>query len=119
METPTGSDLYEVEIQYNVQIPVRDGLALSANLFMPVPSHPDEKFPAILEMVPYRKGDWRYRADHQRMTYLAQRGYVGCRLDIRGTGNSPGIALDEYTPIETQDGYDQKSWLESIPRQWL
>ena len=39
-----------------------------------------------------------------RMSYLAQRGFVGCRLDVRGTGSSPGIALDEYTTAETQDG---------------
>ncbi|MEW5961700.1 MAG: CocE/NonD family hydrolase, partial [Chloroflexota bacterium] len=106
---------YEVDIRYNVQIPVRDGLNLSANLFMPVPRQEDERFPAILEMIPYRKGDWHYRADHQLMTYLAQRGYVGCRLDIRGTGNSPGIALDEYTPAETRDGYDAVEWLARQP----
>ena len=63
---------------------------------MPVPRRLDEKFPAILEMIPYRKGDWRYRADHQWMTYLAQRGYVGCRLDIRGTGNSPGAGTSNH-----------------------
>jgi hypothetical protein len=102
---------YKVKIRYHVQIPMRDGLALSADLFMPVTKGPDDRFPVILEMLPYRKADWRYRADHQRMTYLAQRGYVGCRLDIRGTGNSPGIAMDEYTEIETQDGYDAVEWL--------
>lgn len=105
------TSLYQVQIQYNVQIPARDGINLSANLFRPVPRHPGETFPAILEMIPYRKDDWRFIADHRRMTYLAQRGYVGCRLDIRGTGSSPGIALDEYTPTETQDGYDAVEWL--------
>ena len=107
--------LYLVEIRYNVRIPVRDGLELSANLFMPAPREPDEKFPALLEMIPYRKDDWRYIADHQRMTYFAQRGYVGCRLDIRGTGSSPGLALDEYTRAETQDGYDAVEWLAAQP----
>lgn len=107
--------LYQVKIHYNVPVPTRDGLALSANLFMPVPRAPEEKFPAILEMIPYRKDDWRYIADHQRMTYLAQRGYAGCRLDIRGTGSSPGIAFDEYTPAETQDGYDAVEWLAAQP----
>lgn len=107
--------LYLVEIRYNVRIPVRDGLELSANLFMPAPREPDEKFPALLEMIPYRKDDWRYIADHQRMTYFAQRGCVGCRLDIRGTGSSPGLALDEYTRAETQDGYDAVEWLAAQP----
>ena len=97
------AELYAVETRYDVRIPVRDGLQLSANLFMPVARTPGERFPAILEMIPYRKDDWRYCSDHQRMTYFAQRGYAGCRLDIRGTGSSPGIARDEYMPEETRD----------------
>ncbi|MEZ4711062.1 MAG: CocE/NonD family hydrolase [Caldilineaceae bacterium] len=104
-------DLYEVHILYNVRIPTRDGLELSANLFMPVARQPNETFPAVLEMIPYRKDGWRYITDHRLMTYLAERGYVGCRLDIRGTGSSQGIAWDEYTVEETQDGYDAVEWL--------
>ncbi|MEZ4864684.1 MAG: CocE/NonD family hydrolase [Caldilineaceae bacterium] len=103
--------MYQVQIHYNVQIPVRDGLYLSANLFIPVAHYPNERFPAVLEMIPYRKDGWRYISDHQIMTYLAERGYVGCRVDIRGTGSSPGIALDEYTLDETYDGYDIVEWL--------
>ncbi|HLF26258.1 MAG TPA: CocE/NonD family hydrolase [Anaerolineae bacterium] len=114
----TDRSLYAIDVQYNVRVPVRDGLELSANLFMPVSRRSrlptatsDEKFPAILEMIPYRKDDWRYNADHQRGTYFAQRGYAFCRLDVRGTGSSPGVARDEYTPVETQDGYDAVEWL--------
>jgi uncharacterized protein len=110
-----GTPLYPVEIRYDVRILVRDGLELSANLFMPVSPEIGEKFPAILEMIPYRKDDWRYISDHKRMTYFAQRGYVGCRLDIRGTGSSPGFALDEYTRDETLDGYDAAEWLAAQP----
>lgn len=110
-ESPNPQPLYEVEVHYDVRIPMRDGLELSANLFRPVPSTSEETFPAILEMIPYRKDSWRYNADHQLMTYLAQRGFVGCRLDIRGTGSSAGLATDEYTLTETQDGYDTVEWL--------
>ncbi|MCB0155932.1 MAG: CocE/NonD family hydrolase, partial [Anaerolineae bacterium] len=109
------SPLYDVEVLYDIRIPMRDGLELSANLFRPVPRDADETFPAILEMIPYRKDSWRFASDHQLMTYLAQRGFVGCRLDVRGTGSSPGIALDEYTAIETQDGYDTVEWLAAQP----
>ncbi len=101
---------YAVEVRYDVRVPVCDGLALSANLWLPVGAV-GERFPAILEMIPYRKDDWRFNSDHARMTYFAERGYVGCRLDVRGTGSSPGVARDEYTPEETQDGYDAVEWL--------
>ncbi len=106
---------YAVEVRYDTHIPVRDGLELSANLFMPVARAAGERFPAILEMIPYRKDDWRYCFDHQLMTYFAQRGYAGCRLDVRGTGSSPGLARDEYTLEETQDGYDAVEWLATQP----
>lgn len=107
------SDFYQVTINYHVQIPARDGVLLSANLWLPQPRSPGERFPAILEMIPYRKDDWRYITDHQRMGYLAQRGYVCCRLDVRGTGSSLGVAYDEYTAAEIQDGYDVVEWLAS------
>lgn len=109
------SPLYKTRVLYNVRLPARDGLTLSANLFMPVPETEGEKFPAILEMIPYRKDDWRYIADHQRGAYFAGRGYAFCRLDVRGTGSSEGIALDEYTPEETQDGYEAVEWLAAQP----
>ncbi|MCB0150703.1 MAG: CocE/NonD family hydrolase, partial [Caldilineaceae bacterium] len=107
--------MYAVRVEHNVRIPVRDGLELSANLFLPEPTTDGERFPAILEMIPYRKDDWRYATDLSRMSYLAQHGFACCRLDVRGTGSSPGIALDEYTPAETRDGYDAVEWLAAQP----
>jgi predicted acyl esterase len=50
MEIP----MYDVQILHNVRITVRDGVQLSANLFLPVAALPGERFPAILEMIPYR-----------------------------------------------------------------
>ena len=108
---------HEVETRLGVWIPARDGVLLSANLWLPVPqaSEPAARFPAILEMIPYGKDHWRRNADMARGTYLARRGYVLCRLDVRGTGSSGGIALDEYTETETRDGYDAVEWLAAQP----
>jgi predicted acyl esterase len=64
---------YQTKVIYNVRIKMPDGVTLSANLFMPIPQTDGEKFPAILEMIPYRKDDWRYVTDHQRMLYFAER----------------------------------------------
>lgn len=105
------SEVYAVTVQHNVRLRMRDGVELSANLWRPVPHAPGEKFPAIFELIPYRKDDWRYNSDMARMTYFAQRGYVGCRVDVRGTGSSGGVAVDEYTEAETQDGYEVIEWL--------
>lgn len=114
---PASQARHEVDTRWGVWIPARDGVALSANLWLPVPlaTEPAARFPAILEMIPYGKDNWRRNADIARGTYLARRGYVLCRLDVRGTGSSGGIALDEYTEAETRDGYDAVEWLAAQP----
>jgi putative CocE/NonD family hydrolase len=109
---------YEVETILGARVPVRDGLELSANLWLPRAANaadPLERFPAILEMIPYGKDNWRRNSDVARGEWLARRGYALCRLDVRGTGSSPGIATDEYTAAETQDGYDTVEWLAAQP----
>jgi len=111
---PASEPVHDVERRLDVRIPVRDGLELSANLWLPVATV-DARFPAVLEMIPYRKDDWRANGDEGRGRYLAARGYALCRLDVRGTGSSPGIALDEYTAQETLDGYDAVEWLAAQP----
>ena len=111
---PASQPIHRVATLRDVRIRVSDGLELSANLWLPEPLQDGtgpQIFPAILEMIPYRKDDWRAASDQSRGEWLAARGYALCRLDVRGTGSSPGIALDEYTPRETQDGYDAVEWL--------
>ena len=115
---PASQPIHRVAALRDVRIPVSDGLELSANLWLPEPAADGSgptTFPAILEMIPYRKDDWRAASDESRGEWLAARGYAFCRLDIRGTGSSPGIALDEYTARETQDGYDAVEWLAAQP----
>lgn len=116
-DRPASQQIHEVEVRHDVRIPVSDGLELSANLWLPIPrpDAPDETFPAILEMIPYRKDDWRAASDVSRGEWLAARGFALCRLDVRGTGSSPGIALDEYTARETRDGADAVEWLAAQP----
>ena len=116
-ERPASPPDHETTVDWHVPIAARDGTALSANLWRPVP-HPDrpgERFPAILEMIPYGKDNWRRASDVARETWFAARGYVFCRVDVRGTGSSAGTALDEYTADETRDGYDAVEWLASQP----
>ncbi len=101
-----------METRRDVRIPTRDGLELSANLFLPGAA---ERVPAILNTDPYRKDDWSASWDLTLGTYFAERGYAYCRLDVRGTGSSAGVAMDEYTEAETLDGHDAVEWLAGQP----
>src|SRR6476646_5938273 len=110
-------DRHAFRVIWDARIPTRDGIELSANIWVPEPvdGHPDERFAAILEMIPYGKDNWRRNADVARGEWLAARGYALCRVDVRGTGSSGGIALDEYTADETADGYEAVEWLAAQP----
>jgi putative CocE/NonD family hydrolase len=113
---PASEPRHEVETVWDARIQARDGVELSANLWLPRPAAgTPERFPAVLEMIPYGKDSWRRNGDIARGTYLARRGYILCRVDVRGTGSSGGIALDEYTEAETLDGYDAVEWLAAQP----
>ncbi|MEX1172285.1 MAG: CocE/NonD family hydrolase [Chloroflexota bacterium] len=107
-DRPASPPRHDVDVAWDVRIRARDGVELSANVWRPVT---DEPVPAILEMIPYGKDNWRRAADMARGAYFAARGYALCRVDVRGTGSSFGIALDEYTADETRDGYDAVEWL--------
>ncbi len=93
---------YRVRIERNVRIPMRDGKYLSADLI-----RPDAKgrFPVLIEYHPYRKDD-ASRGGHNQHWYMAERGFISVRLDVRGTGGSDGTNTDEYLPQEQEDGYD-------------
>ncbi len=112
---PASQPTNEVRRERDVRILARDGTELSANLWLPADASATTPAPAILEMIPYRKDDWRANTDEARGRYLAARGFVLCRLDVRGTGRSDGVALDEYTADETRDGYDAVEWLAAQP----
>jgi predicted acyl esterase len=112
---PASAAAYGVRME-NVWIPMKDGVGLSATLYMPDGAKPGEKFPAILEYQPYRKDDAMAARDYGIFTYFARRGYVGARVDIRGFGTSEGLPTDrEYSEQEQTDGLQVISWLARQP----
>lgn len=71
--------------------------------------------PAILEYLPYRKNDGTVHRDAAHYPYFAGYGYAGVRVDMRGTGDSDGILMDEYLRQEQDDALEVLSWLASQP----
>ena len=91
-----------------------DGTRLAARIWLPEDAESDP-VPAILEYLPYRKGDAFARRDSYHHPYFAGHGYAGVRVDLRGSGDSDGIMLDEYLPIEQADGIEVIEWLAAQP----
>ncbi|MGC5022748.1 CocE/NonD family hydrolase [Micromonospora sp. DT47] len=103
-----------VDVIDHVWIPMRDGVRLSARVWLPVDASADP-VPAILEYIPYRKGDGTVVRDSQMHPYFAGHGYAAVRVDMRGSGESEGVLLDEYLAQEQDDALEVLAWLAEQP----
>ncbi len=99
---------HEIIVEEHVRIPVTDGLHLSAKIWRPKDGKP---VPAILEYIPYRKRFGTKVRDAHTHPFLAGHGYACVRLDIRGSGESEGVLLDEYLQSELDDGVAAIEWI--------
>jgi putative CocE/NonD family hydrolase len=95
-------------------IPLSDGRRLCARMWRPE-SAPERPVPAILEYLPYRKDDVTALEDSLIHPYFAAHGYASLRVDIRGSGDSDGVLVDEYSEQEHRDALEVIAWLADQP----
>jgi len=126
-----------MRIDWNVEIPMDDGLVLRADVFRPLA---DGRYPALLTYGPYAKGlafQDGYPSAWERMVRehpdvaagssnefqnwevvdpekWVPHDYVCVRADSRGCGCSPGY-VDHFSPRETKDFYDCIEWAAAQP----
>ncbi len=93
---------YDVEMRLNVKVPMRDGIDLSADLYLP---GGNGKFPTVLMRTPY---DNNSEGTIEKGRRLANQGYACVIQDCRGRWDSDG---DYYPFREGEDGYDTQEWI--------
>jgi uncharacterized protein len=98
----------------NTWIPLADGTRLAARIWLPVDAE-DNPVPAILEYIPYRKNDGTTPRDAIQQPYFAGHGYAAVRVDLRGSGDSDGLLLDEYLRQEQDDALEVLAWIAAQP----
>src|SRR5215469_15868173 len=101
----------EIRITFDLRVPMRDGITLSADIYRPV-NRPGEAdtCPVILTRTPYLK------LSEGMLTvakYFAERGYVFVAMDVRGRGDSEGVFVPYVN--EGNDGYDAIEWCAAQP----
>jgi putative CocE/NonD family hydrolase len=94
----------------NLWIPLSDGARLAARMWLPEDAEA-KPVPAILEYLPYRKRDGTIVRDALTHPYLAGHGYACLRVDMRGSGDSDGVMLDEYAKQEQDDAVEVIAWI--------
>lgn len=93
----------QVRSEFGVMIPMRDGVRLAADVWLP---ETPGRYPVLLARTPYLKttlglNEWA--------RYFASRGYVFVVQDVRGRGDSEGKF--EFFFGDGKDGYDTIEWL--------
>ena len=127
----------DMAIEWDVPIPMDDGIRLRADVFRPRAAG---SYPVILSMGPYAKGlhfqdgyprQWNVmvsaypevleKTSGQFMSWevvdperWVPDGYICIRVDSRGAGRSPGV-LDTYSPREARDYYACIEWTAAQP----
>ncbi len=110
---------YGLIAEMNVDIPMRDGLVLKANIFRP---DSEGAFPVIMSKTGYMKDrPWPVPEEHEARPGKYQVwevpnperwvpwGYVLIRIDTRGSGQSRGLAAP-LSGQEAEDYYDAIEW---------
>lgn len=103
---------YDFDVIGNEWIPLEDGTRLSSRIWRPKTKG---ALPAILEYIPYRKQDGTRARDEPMHGYFAGNGYVVVRVDMRGTGESDGLCMDEYLLQEQDDALEVIDWISRQP----
>ncbi len=104
------SATHDVQDIETIWIPMSDGTRVAARLWLPKDA-PERPVPAIMEYIPYRRRDGSRDWDQLTHPWFAARGYACLRIDIRGSGDSEGVILDEYLKQEQDDALDAIEWI--------
>lgn len=107
MALTSSQPTHEVQIDFDVRVPMRDGTQLSADVYRPAAPG---RYPVVLLRTPYLKNGDGALATGQ---YFAQRGYALVWQDVRGRGDSDGAFVPYRN--EGRDGYDTIEWCAAQP----
>lgn len=99
----------QVAIEFDVPVPMRDGVILRADVYRPTGAGP---WPVLLQRTPYDKSS-PLAAAQLDLLEAVRRGYIVVQQDTRGRFASEG----EWLPwaYEHEDGYDTVEWAATLP----
>jgi putative CocE/NonD family hydrolase len=102
----TPGDPTAVTLLYDVRIPMRDGIELSATLYLPKAQASPS--PAVFTLTPYLADTF-----HSAGVFFATHGFPFLVVDCRGRGGSGG----KFRPNQTDgvDGHDIVAWVAGQP----
>ena len=106
LATTSSAAPYEVTVEKDVMVAMRDGIRLATDIYLPTQDGKPigEKVPTILDRRPYNKDGCRGYAN-----YYVSRGYAFVAQDTRGRYKSEGIW--HWMTDDGRDGADLAAWI--------
>ncbi len=101
------SETVDVRLLHDQRVPMRDGVTLSADVYLPLSGGAR---PALIQWTPYESTRERFIA---RCVWYAQHGYAAIIVDVRGRYESGG----QFYPWVTDgiDAHDTLTWAAAQP----
>lgn len=112
---------YDDATRTSFYIPMRDGVRLAVDLYLPSDLNDGDKLPALIVATRYwrrtavRKWYEQITGQPQVAAFFVKHGYALLSVDVRGTGASFGTRQHEWDAEEIQDGYDLCDWIVAQP----
>ncbi|PTE06190.1 CocE/NonD family hydrolase, partial [Mesorhizobium helmanticense] len=105
---------FDVNLEEDVRIPMRDGVGLFADIYRPLGA--GDRLPTILIRTQYDKAPYRERGSktHDGVAcQFASQGFTVVVQDIRGRFRSEGVFHPAAS--DADDGYDTVAWIAAQP----
>lgn len=106
---------HPVQVLPDIRIPLADGNWLHARAWLPTDAA-SNPVPAVIEYAPFRHRDFTAPRDALIHPWFAGHGYASIRIELRGSGDSSGLAQDEYVRQEQDDALEALQWIAT--QQW-
>jgi uncharacterized protein len=122
IRTATGPDEFNGITRTSFYLPMRDGVLIATDLYLPKGRKPGQKIPAILEQNRYGRRlelrgplGWVIKPTPGKADLLVRHGYAWIETDVRGSGASFGQIPYPWSPDEIHDGADIVNWIVRQP----
>ena len=104
------------ELDEHVRVPMRDGAALAADLYLPVGA--ERPLGTVLIRTPYDRREWRPGGTSEGWdptTLFVEQGFALLIQDVRGTWGSQDSGDFHVYRYERDDGFDTLEWIIAQP----
>jgi len=119
---PLRPPCFKGSTEQSLYIPMRDGIRLAVDLYLPRGLAPDEKIPALFAATRYWRAQqlkapfrWFLSLPDSARSFFTAYGYAVLRIDMRGTGASEGHQPHPWPASDLTDLYDLVEWVTRQP----